>query len=376
MERGERFDSIVIGAGVMGSAIALRLAQAGQQVLVLEKAVPGAEASSAAGGILAPQVEGEHDGPLFRLALASRDRYPVFAEEIREISGHDPGFRRSGVVRAALAEDELAGWLAEREWQRGAGLRVEVVRGAALAALEPAFGAGVVAAVHFPDEAQIDAQALAHAIPAAARHAGAQFRRASVARLRIEGDRAIGVDLDGGLVGAGAVVLAAGAWTPLVAGSALPADAIVPVRGQMVLLRTEPDAVTPRAVVFGPGGYVVPRPAGHLLLGSTMERVGFDKRVTAGGVASILAHALSLMPGLAGATLESTWAGFRPAPRDGLPLIGATAVERLFVASGHHRNGILLTPVTAELIADAVLGRTGSLDPSPFRPSRFLRENP
>lgn len=371
MKSGERFDCIVIGAGAMGSAIALRLAQAGQRVLVLEKAVPGAEASSAAGGILAPQVEGEHDGPLFRLALASRERYPAFADEIRDISGHDPGYRRSGLVRAALSEEELAAWLAEREWQRGAGLSLRVVRGDELAKLEPALGPAVVAAVHFPDEAQVDAQALAHAIPAAARHAGAQFRRASVARLRIEGRRVLGVDLDTGLVAAGAVVIAAGAWTPLVAGAALPADAIAPVRGQMVLLRTEPDGVAPRAVVFGPAGYVVPRPHGHLLLGSTMERVGFDKRVTAGGVASILAHALSLMPGLAGATLESTWAGFRPAPRDGLPLIGATAVDGLFVASGHHRNGILLTPVTAELVADAVLGRAGAIDGSPFRPSRF-----
>lgn len=371
MESDERFDGVVIGAGVMGSAIALRLAQAGQRVLVLEKAVPGAEASSAAGGILAPQVEAEHDGPLFRLALASRERYPGFADEIRELSGHDLGYRRGGVVRAALSDEELEAWLAERDWQRGAGLRVEVVRGAGLAELEPALGAGVVGAVHFPDEAQIDAQALAHAIPAAARHAGVQFRRASVARLRIEGKRVLGVDLDSGRVAAGSVVIAAGAWTSLVAGEALPADAIAPVRGQMVLLKTEPDSVAPRTVVFGPGGYAVPRPHGHLLLGSTMERVGFDKRVTAGGVAAILAHALSVMPGLAGATLESTWAGFRPAPRDGLPLIGATRVERLFVASGHHRNGILLTPVTAELVADEVLGRAGATDASPFRPSRF-----
>ncbi len=364
-------DSIVIGAGVMGSAIALRLAQAGQRVLVLERAVPGAEASSAAAGILGPQVEAEEDGPLFRLGLASRERYPAFSEEIHAVTGHDLGFRRVGVVRAMASEAELESWLGQRAWQAGAGFSVRVLRGAEIAEVEPALGGQVPAAVHLADEAQVDAQALALALPEAARRAGARFERATVLRLRLEGHRVTGVDLDAGVRPASAVVVAAGAWTAQVVGAALPPDAVTPVRGQMVLLKVEGDVVAPRTVVFGSGGYAVPRAHGRVLLGSSMERVGFDKRVTAGGVASILGNALSIMPGLAHATFESTWAGFRPAPRDGLPLIGATPVDGLFVASGHHRNGILLAPVTADLLADAVLGRVSALDPTPFRPDRF-----
>ncbi|MFN7955869.1 MAG: glycine oxidase ThiO [bacterium] len=369
-------DSIVIGAGVMGSAIALRLAQAGQRVVVLERAVPGAEASSAAAGILGPQVEAEADGPLFRLALASRERYPAFSEELHAATGHDLGFRRVGVVRAMATEDELEAWLAERAWQGAAGLSVRVVRGAELAEVEPALGTHLPAAVHLADEAQVDAQALALALPEAARRAGARFERAAVLRVRVEGRRVTGVDLDSGPRHAAAVVVAAGAWTGQVVGAALPHDAVSPVRGQMVLLKVEGDVVGPRTIVFGASGYAVPRAQGRVLLGSSMERVGFDKRVTAAGVAGILGHALAILPGLGRATLESTWAGFRPAPRDGLPLIGATHVDGLFVASGHHRNGILLTPITADLVADAVLGRASALDPTPFRPTRFSLDAP
>ncbi len=362
-------DTIVIGAGVMGSAIALRLAAAGQRVLVLEKSVPGAEASSAAAGILGPQVEAEQDGPLFRLTLASRDRYPDFIADVEERSGHATGYRRSGVVRAALDEHELRQLALERDWQRRAGLSFEVLSADECRRAEPALGPRVAGGLHFRDEAQVDAQALAQALPVAARRAGACFERAAVASVAIENGRAVGVRTDSGTIPAAAVVLAAGAWTSLVAGSLLPPDAIAPVRGQMVLLAGA-IAGSPHAVIFGPHGYLVPRDAGRVLLGSTMERVGFDKRVTAAGVASILAAALELAPDLADATLESSWAGFRPAPRDGLPLLGSL-LPGLFVASGHHRNGILLTPVSAELVAGAVLGRTPALDVTPFRPDRF-----
>jgi glycine oxidase len=172
-------------------------------------------------------------------------------------------------------------------------------------------------------------------------------------------------------VHAGAVVVAAGAWTSLVEGIGLPHDAVQPVRGQMVGLRLREPVLS--RVVFTPRGYLVPRPDGSVLCGSTMERVGFDKRVTAGGVASILANALGALPGLAGAELAASWSGLRPAPSDGLPLLGMGAARGLFVASGHHRNGILLMPETARLVAECVLAGREPEALRPFSPSRFAR---
>lgn len=364
------FDTIVIGAGVMGCSIALRLVQAGQKVLILEKAVPGAEASSAAAGILGPQVEAEEDGPLFRLGLASRALYPDFTDEIRELSGQDVGFRRSGVLSVARTAAALEELVARRAWQASAGLAMHPMSGDELRCIEPALGHDLAGALHFPDDAQVDAQALAAALPVAVRRMGASIERATVTGIELAAGKVTGVSLDSGNVAAGAVVVAAGAWTSLVVGAALPADAVVPVRGQIVRLVARTEQL-PHAVVFGGGGYLVPRDAGRVLLGSTMEKVGFEKRVTAGAVAAILGNALSLVPGLASAAFESAWAGFRPSPRDGLPLLGATATPGLFVASGHHRNGILLTPRTANWMADAVLGRASSIDSTPFRPDRF-----
>lgn len=338
------YDVVVVGAGVMGSAIALRLAQAGARVLVLERSVPGAEASSAAAGILGPQIEAEADGPGFRLGLASREAYPAFVAEVEELSGVRLEFRRCGLLRVGA---ELP------RWQRAAGLAVEELPGDEARRLEPALSPAVESALHFPDEAQVDPQALARALPIAAERAGASFRQAVVAGIAHDGDRAVGVELEGGREPAGAVVVAAGAWTSLVPGVGLDPERIRPVRGQMV--RLGPGTAQPGRIIFGRRGYVVPRADGTVLCGSTMERAGFEKRVTAEGVASILANALEALPGLGGREIVATWAGLRPFPQDGVPLIGELT-PGLFVASGHHRNGILLTPETARLVAAAVRG--------------------
>jgi len=365
------YDSVIIGGGVMGSSIALRLAQAGQKVLVLEKAVPGAEASSAAGGILGAQIEGDADGPLFRLCLASREAHAALAEELREATGIDVGYRRCGVLKIALPGDDLAPLAQKMAWQRGIGLPVEELTGDEVRRLEPCLAADVAMGIHFPADGQVDPRQLAKALPIAAQRAGATFRPAVVRRVVVEDGRAAGVQLDGETVHAGAVVVAAGAWTSLVEGTGVPADAVQPVRGQM--LRLELRGLDLRRVVFTPRGYVVPRGGGTVLTGSTMERAGFDKRVTAGGVASILKNALAAVPSLAGADLADSWSGLRPAPSDGTPLIGCGAVPGLFLASGHHRNGILLTPETARLVAEAVIAGSEPEALRPFSPRRFAR---
>lgn len=363
------YDGVVIGGGVIGSAIALRLAQAGLKTLVLERSIPGAEASSAAGGILGPQIEGERADPLFGLGIDSREAYPAFAEEIFELSGISVGFRRSGLLRIAHEGEDTAPLEARFAWQREAGLEVERLTGADARALEPALSPEVAFALHFPREGRVDPRALARALPRAAARAGAHFRTARVDRIRVERKKVVGVEVEGGHIDAGAVVVAAGAWTSLVEGLPLPRDVIEPLRGQMVeLLR--PDLAFDR-VVFSSGGYVVPRGEGRFVVGSTMERAGFEKRVTLEGALRILAQARRTLPTLDDAEITSFWAGLRPCPRDGLPLLGATSVEGLYLCSGHHRNGILLAPISAHLLARTICEGRELEGLAPFSPRRF-----
>lgn len=354
----------------MGCGIALRLAQAGARVVVLERAVPGAEASSAAAGILAAQEEADAPGPLFELGLRSRGLFPALAAELRAATGIDVGHRPTGVLRACFGEDDVAAAEARYGWQRAAGLPLRWLRGAELAAAEPGIAPRIVAALRFPDDAQIEPRAYLRALAQAAAAAGARFRTGGYVRRVIErGGRAAGVDVDGETVAAGAVVVAAGSWSSLVEGAGPAARAVRPMRGQIVELETRPPAV--RGVITGPGGYVVGRADGRVLCGSTMELAGFDKKVTAGGLRHVLDTALALVPGLAEAPVTGSWANFRPFTDDKLPVLGEAPLAGLFLATGHFRNGILLSAVTAEILRDAVLGRPAGIDLGPFAPARL-----
>ncbi len=339
----------------MGCATALALAGRGVQVVVLERAVPGAEASSAAAGILGAQVElhgREVDAALF---LRARDGWKAWAEDLREASGLDVGWRPSGVLRVAQTEAERAELAKEVTWQRNRGLRAELLDGGAARQLEPELAEGLAGAAHYPDDAQVDPPALLRALMAIlSRHPRATVRSgATVERLLVEHDRCEGVVLDEGELRAQATVLAAGSWSSLVPGVPAAVPAVRPVRGQMVLLDERPPRL--RTIVFGSGGYVVPRGDGRVLCGSTMESVGFRKEVTAAGVHGILASALTCVPSLGAAQLAGSWSNFRPHAEAGA-LVGASPLPGLFLATGHHRNGILLAKVTADAVADAVAG--------------------
>jgi glycine oxidase len=313
-------DVVVIGAGVQGCAVALRLAQAGRSVLVLERAIPGAEASSAAAGILSPGVEAEEPGPFLDLCNASLARYRAFAEELERLSGVAVGYRGGGTLEVAF-DDATARVLAARAEQLARhGLPVEVLDGEGTRRLEPGLGPQARGALWFRDEASLDPRLLARALYVAAHRAGARFLTGQVGRIAISGGRASGVEHDRGRIEAGAVVLAAGSWSPLVEGSGLPPGAVRPVRGQIALLDARPPLLS--RVVFSDKGYVVPRADGRVLCGSTMEEVGFERGVTAGGIASVLALAIEIAPGLAGAALVETWSNFRPASPDGWPVLG------------------------------------------------------
>jgi glycine oxidase len=362
-------DVVVIGAGVQGCAVALRLAQAGKDVLLLERSIPGAEASSAAGGILSPGVEAVEPSPFYDLCRASLALYPALVRELEGATEIALGFRTGGTLEVALDDDHAQLLAARAERLARHGLPAEVLDDAETRRLEPNLSPETRGALFFPEEASIDPRPLARALYLAARAAGARFQTGQVLRILHEGGRAVGVDHDAGRIEAGAVVLAAGAWSALVPGSALPRGAVRPVRGQIAVLDARERLLG--RVVFSDKGYVVPRADGRLLCGSTMEEVGFEKAVTAGGLHGVLGMAIEIAPALAAAPLVDTWSNFRPASPDGWPVLGSSPVPGLFYATGHTRNGILLTPITADAVAAAVLGRPPPVDLSPFSAGRL-----
>ncbi|MEO8213692.1 MAG: glycine oxidase ThiO [Myxococcales bacterium] len=364
-------DVAVIGGGIMGCAIALRLAQRGVRVTVIERGIPGAEASSAAAGMLAPQMEAESPGPMLDMGMHSRALYPSLAVELAESTGIDIGYQKSGVLAVALTDEEERGLMARRIWQTGRGLRLEALSAAAAREREPALGPAVRAALFFADDAQVNPRALARAFSQAAAAAGARFLQGRyVRRVCIEGGVATGVELDGDTLAAGTVVLAAGSWSGLVEGGGVPPSVVRPARGQLVAIETRPPLFRHVLSVHG-RGYLVPRRDGTVIAGSTVEMVGFRKEVTVGGLAAILALAETLVPALAQAPVMQTWSNFRPYTEDHLPVLGTTPVRRLVLATGHYRNGILLAPITAQAIADLVSTGKTAFDLTPFSVGRF-----
>ncbi len=364
-----RSDVVVVGGGVIGCAIAFELAARHRaKVTVLERAVPGAEASSAAAGILGAQVESHVPSrEIFQLMLASRARHEELDRRLREVAGFGTGFHRCGVIKATSKGDGPAALDAEYGWQRAHGAEVRVVDGAEARRIEPAIADTITGAVHFPEEAQVDPPQLLRALQQACARLGVSFRGGTIVRgIARSGGVVRGVELQDGLVEADAVVVAAGSWSSLVSG--LPSDLrrVRPVRGQIVQVDTRPPIVS--NIVFGDQGYVVARPDGRTLLGSTMEEVGHVKEVTAGGVYAVLGTALALIPGLASAPISATWCGFRPATPEDRAMIGRVE-PGLFVATGHHRNGILLSSETGRLVADLVATGTTDRDLTPFAPT-------
>jgi glycine oxidase len=334
----------------MGCSVAYRLAKDGARVLVLERSIPGAEASSAAAGILGPTVESFGDALALQLGRRSRELHAELAEELDELFGVDVGFRRSSLEVHGVRCDR---WSPED-------LKHE----------EPAANPDAVGALSISEDAQVEPRKLLSAVALGAEREGATFRSGSTVReVKVEGGRVRGVQLVDEVVEAERVVVAAGSWTTLIPGLPFDSGTIYPVRGQMITTQTRPPIF--RRVVFGAGGYVVTRPDGRVLCGSTMERVGFARGITFGGMADVIDKATRIAPALRSAAIEEHWSSFRPGTPDGLPLVGETRVDGLFLASGHYRNGILLAPLTAELIADAVAGKPSSRQAQALSPHRF-----
>jgi glycine oxidase len=363
----------VVGGGIIGCATAWELAKAGCAVTLFERATPGAEASSAAAGILAPLGEST-DSAFARLALASWRPYPTLAEELREVTGIDVEYVTRGTIYPLFSAEDVRRAEARVADRFEPEYGIEAWDTADVRANEPALATQVRGAMFVRADHWVNNQRLVVAYAQAAIAAGVTLRAGSaVTRVVVETGRARGVVVDGELREADAVVLAAGAWTgELVAsfGARLPVE---PKRGQMLALAHVPPVLT--HCVHGDGVYLVPRPSGELLVGATVERVGFQRAVTAQGIASLLAAAIELCPALGALSITRTWSGFRPWVSDSLPVLGPWPdVEGLWVATGHYRNGILLAPITARLMTQWLTVGQPGIDVQEFLPTRFVKK--
>ncbi|MDN3269575.1 glycine oxidase ThiO [Streptomyces sp. MA15] len=371
-------DVLVVGGGIIGLVTAWRAAQAGLATAVVDPE-PGGGAARVAAGMLAAVTELHHgEQTLLGLNLASARRYPGFAAELAECTGQDLGYRRCGTLAVALDADDRAHLRELHALHQRSGLDSQWLTGRECRRLEPMLAPGVRGGLRVDGDHQIDPRRLASALLTACERAGVALHRTRAERLVVHRDRATGVvTADGGAAAAGQVVLAAGSWSGRLAG--VPPEVLPPVRpvkGQVLRLampdRPEPFlSRTVRAVVRGSHVYLVPRESGELVIGATSEELGWDTTVTAGGVYELLRDAHELVPGLTELPLTETTAGLRPGSPDNAPLLGPTGLAGLLLATGHHRNGVLLTPVTGDAMAQVLT--TGELpeEALPFTPRRF-----
>jgi glycine oxidase len=370
----ETADVAIIGGGVIGLAVARALAWRGiHNVLLLERGSLGAESSSAAAGMLAPQAEASRPHEFFYLTCQSRDMYPTYASALLEETGIDIQLDPTGTLYLAFTEHDAAELEARYEWQTKAGLPIERLSPDMARKLEPSICEDVRAAVRFPLDTQVENRRLISALAAANERLGVRVEtRTDVMSLKVERGRVAGIETSRGFVATDRVVIAGGAWSSLLgaAGIALPNLRIKPIRGQMLCFEANPQIA--RHVIYSPRGYIVPRRDGRLLAGSTTEHAGFEKRVTAAGVQAILSAALEISPRIAALPMTDSWAGLRPRAADTLPVLGPCAeITGVFYATGHYRNGILLAPVTGELIAQAVVDQVFPPALNIFSPDRF-----
>jgi glycine oxidase len=360
----------IAGGGLIGGAIALELALAGMRVAVFDQGEPGQEASWAGAGILSPAPESPAMIPLVPLGKASVALYPQFVARVEEIAGHDVGFRAKGGLEALFSRDAARELSTHVALQHGWGLKAEAISAEDARELEPALSPDVEAAVLRPDEASVDNRALTQAVLEAARKSGAEiFAARKVQGIWREKDRCAGLQVENEKVSAKWTVVAAGSFSAKIAGVGAYAP-VRPAKGQMVSLRAERLKI--ERVLWSDKIYLVPRNDGRILAGATVEYVGFDKKVTAGGLRKILDATIELAPDLAHAQVEETWAGLRPDSPDHLPILGPTEIDGLLIATGHFRSGILLTPVTAHLIREWITEQNVSMDWERFSPLRFV----
>ncbi|HEY3227521.1 MAG TPA: glycine oxidase ThiO [Planctomycetota bacterium] len=360
-------DAVILGGGIIGAAIAFELAKEGRRVVLLERGAVGRQASWAAAGLLTPIHVAAYPAPLASLCSDSERMYERW---VRDLAAPEVEYRAGGALIPFFDDRDERDASALEAWRRERGRPVERLDAAAARVVEPMLSPELHGALLLPDVAQVRNHRLTRALAEAARRLGAEVRTESeaVGFLRVPG-RVNGVKTARGDLFANETIVAAGAWSGDLLAEVDLNLPVRPVRGQMVLLQGSAGAL--RRAIISHDSYLIPRADGRILVGSTVEEAGFDASTTADGVAFLLAQAKRLAPGVGKFAVETTWAGLRPATPDRLPYLGRPpGAEGLIIATGHYRNGILLAPITARIVADLVAGRPPSLDLAPFRPGR------
>jgi glycine oxidase len=359
---------IVIGAGVIGCAVACELAARGAQIEVVDPRAIGAGATHASAGMLAPYSEGHHHG-LLTLGLASLSRYDAFVERLRRDSHVPFEYERTGTLQVAIGTAESEQLKAVATEYQGKGIACEWLDTSAMRDAAPLLSRDATAALLLPVQGYVDATGMTRALAAAAQHRGVRF---TAERVLSVADHAtvVSVTTPEGAIEGDALVLAAGSWSSAIAGVSSWPPPVKPIRGQLLHLRAASRIAS--RILWSSQCYLVPWHNGTTLVGATVEDVGFDERPTVDGVHRLLSAAQALLPAIAAAAFEDVRVGLRPKTPDELPIIGASStMRRVFHATGHYRNGILLTPLTAELVADLVLDQRQHPELALTSPSRF-----
>ena len=365
---------IIIGGGVIGLALARQLHKKGfRQIKILERGLPGRESSFAAAGMLAPQAELEEINDFFHLCNESNKCYPEFAEELFEETGVDIELDQSGTFYLAFNKKDSAEIRHRFEIQTKAGLPVEHLDATEIRKEEPFVSPDIREGLFFPNDWQVENRKLLKALKKYAElNAVEILAETEVGNILTENGKIAGVGTSRGHFQAETIILATGAWTSLIEmpEGSKPCPNIKPIRGQMMSFHTAKRLF--KRVIYSPRGYIVPRKMGKILAGATVEDAGFEKKITDHGIEDVFQNALEIVPSLAGLPVDEKWVGLRPFAADGLPVFGQfSEIKNLYIATAHYRNGILLAPFTATILADKIADDRDSKYLNIFGTKRF-----
>lgn len=368
---GSAVDVAVVGGGVIGCSVAYHAARRGAKVALFEAERIGSGASGAAAGMLNAQAESHGPGPLLDLLLESRKMHKPLSEELYEVTGLDPEYVWAGTLRVATDEAFAEKLAAEHSWQRGEGLSTRWLDADETRELEPGLSLATIAALYLPEDGQVNSPRLVRALALAAASRGARVEEfARVVGFLTENGRVTGVRTVEQEIPAGSMVLAGGVAGGHLAGEIGTPLPVRPVKGEILSVTARPVPV--KANVWDDRCYLVPKRDGRVVVGATEEPGVHDRRPTLSGVAHLSGSAIALVPGLARAHFAGAWGGLRPTAPDGYPVLGPDGgLEGLLIATGHYRNGVLLAPITGEVVAALALGEAPPIDISPFSRQRF-----
>lgn len=368
------YDAIVVGGGVIGGSIAYNLAKRGGKVLLLEKGRLASQSSGAAAGMLGAQAEMDTESSLFQLAKKSREMFPKLAGEIKEMSGVDIELINEGMLKVALNEQQRQQYEHLIAIHRKSGEQADWMTGHEVRSKEPSLSDGIKWAMYLANDGQVEASQLTLGFLHSAKAYGVVIKEfVEVFDFQVSKGKVIGVVTNEGNFASDKVIVAGGAWSnKLLLKTGLELD-IYPVKGECFSVITQSTLLT--TTVFSPDCYLVPKKGGRIIVGATVKQRTFNPKVTVEGISFLMQQATKLLPSIIEAEWEGAWAGIRPQTGDGLPYLGEHPVFKgLFVATGHFRNGILLSPITGEVIADMVEGKPASLNLKHFRLDRLIKQ--